>query len=50
MDVCSLCNTSRMIVELGSLVCTNCGNHNFSNVFHIGEAYTPYGIPIAGPG
>ena len=49
MDVCPLCNTTRMIVELGSLVCTNCGHENFSNVFTTDQAYTPYSIPISGP-
>ena len=49
MDVCPLCYTKRMIVELGSLVCTNCGHENFSNMFTVNEAYTPYSIPISGP-
>jgi len=49
MDVCPLCNRNRMVVELGSLVCTNCGNENFSNVFTTDEAYTPYSVPISAP-
>ena len=49
MDMCPLCYTKRMIVELGSLVCTNCGHENFSNVFTTDEAYTPYSVPITSP-